>query len=175
MTDHPRSRGEYIRAGGRPAGSKGSSPLSRGIPSVPARPWPGRGIIPALAGNTRRHLLSGAVAGDHPRSRGEYFAACSSACSAAGSSPLSRGIPTKNGWRIAHIGIIPALAGNTRLPSAEPPPSPDHPRSRGEYIWALAQIQNVSGSSPLSRGIQFISNNNLHRLRIIPALAGNTR
>ena len=50
----------------------------------------------------------------------------------------------------------------------------DHPRSRGEYLlyWLVYGIQN--GSSPLSRGILFTSDNVAATDRIIPALAGNT-
>ena len=71
--DHPRSRGEYFLQNNDWAFVPGSSPLSRGIPSSN----PGFGcrarIIPALAGNT---LVSPGLpppAGDHPRSRGEYY------------------------------------------------------------------------------------------------------
>ena len=71
--DHPRSRGEYVTAAShRPAG-RGSSPLSRGIPShlVP-QSSPGR-IIPALAGNTGSMVTLRFGTSDHPRSRGEYW------------------------------------------------------------------------------------------------------
>ena len=55
--DHPRSRGEYVRAptGGQPGG--GSSPLSRGILAAGAGKAMGEGIIPALAGNTLSMLF----------------------------------------------------------------------------------------------------------------------
>ena len=73
VTDHPRSRGEYPAGPVLPAGSVGSSPLSRGIPEI--RRWfkMSTGIIPALAGNTC--LLVGGIDPhqDHPRSRGEYL------------------------------------------------------------------------------------------------------
>ena len=50
--DHPRSRGEYCGLGCHRGLGSGSSPLSRGIRSMPTeRPYSGR-IIPALAGNT---------------------------------------------------------------------------------------------------------------------------
>ena len=51
--DHPRSRGEYRQDRDLAAPTQGSSPLSRGIRSQLLLAQPQRGIIPALAGNTR--------------------------------------------------------------------------------------------------------------------------
>ena len=50
----------------------------------------------------------------------------------------------------------------------------DHPRSRGEYSRCGIADQMLDGSSPLSRGIRCRDQETRHRLRIIPALAGNT-
>ena len=70
--DHPRSRGEY-RCGGIPITSfTGSSPLSRGIPTAQRTRFPGRRIIPALAGNTGGFVTFTRHEQDHPRSREEY-------------------------------------------------------------------------------------------------------
>ena len=72
IKDHPRSRGEYELAPLNHFMFHGSSPLSRGIlPRGVARPL-GRGIIPALAGNTSEPQLPSRLLWDHPRSRGEY-------------------------------------------------------------------------------------------------------
>ena len=54
--DHPRSRGEYPGSSSTTRSCLGSSPLSRGIRYVPGVRDPGRGIIPALAGNTRARV-----------------------------------------------------------------------------------------------------------------------
>ena len=51
--DHPRSRGEYAIANALARCSWGSSPLSRGIQLRQKNRICSRGIIPALAGNTR--------------------------------------------------------------------------------------------------------------------------
>mgnify|MGYP001017436095 CR=1 FL=1 len=131
--DHPRSRGEY---GGDPAvmyPRRGSSPLSRGIPSPPAAHRVHVRIIPALAGNTPIRLVAGGTLRDHPRSRGEYWSVSSRRRSSRGSSPLSRGIPPKGCGMSDLLRIIPALAGNTLLRPAGSSSSEDHPRSRGEY------------------------------------------
>ena len=51
-----------------------------------------------------------------------------------GSSPLSRGIRIGRPGHLIHIGIIPALAGNTFSFMIVSAFSRDHPRSRGEYF-----------------------------------------
>ena len=112
---------------------------------------------------------------DHPRSRGEYCVALTSTSSPAGSSPLSRGIlcPVSAGRVLG--GIIPALAGNTRITLSGCGGITDHPRSRGEYA-AFAFVYRLQyGSSPLSRGILMPTEELNDLWGIIPALAGNTR
>ena len=52
--------------------------------------------------------------------------------------------------------------------------SPDHPRSRGEYIPLASEGQIPRGSSPLSRGIPQARDACDQDGGIIPALAGNT-
>ena len=51
-------------------------------------------------------------------------------------------------------GIIPALAGNTTILNCATRSAADHPRSRGEYHAKVCRERSLSGSSPLSRGIQ---------------------
>ena len=152
--DHPRSRGEYEGAKHVTPHHRGSSPLSRGIHDMRAAGKADRGIIPALAGNTcgRFPRLNGGP--DHPRSRGEYVLHHPS------QKLLAR--------------IIPALAGNTGAASRDQAKAWDHPRSRGEYMSALRTTREVTGSSPLSRGILLGVMGAMLTGRIIPALAGNT-
>ena len=132
------------------------------------------GIIPALAGNTP---VKGPVAeshADHPRSRGEYFMQHQNEQSELGSSPLSRGILGVDVPTLLARGIIPALAGNTVPSRSASTATSDHPRSRGEYPCAPTSSLTLSGSSPLSRGIQQGTLLGQRAGRIIPALAGNT-
>ena len=70
--DHPRSRGEYYARLSAKASAHGSSPLSRGIRTLPRVPAERRRIIPALAGNTPPARGTATRPWDHPRSRGEY-------------------------------------------------------------------------------------------------------
>ena len=153
----------------------GSSPLSRGIlyPGEPQKvhTW----IIPALAGNTRLPARTGAPQPDHPRSRGEYRSPGTTYDPTTGSSPLSRGILGEYGLMTQIQGIIPALAGNTRIMATPYPNVTDHPRSRGEYSRIPSAVLFAPGSSPLSRGIQISRMDCSLRPGIIPALAGNTR
>ena len=138
--------------------------------AVRRRGW----IIPALAGNTAATGLVVGHDGDHPRSRGEYNIHQVACETAAGSSPLSRGIPSCAGSFVLGRGIIPALAGNTKQPLPRVKGGSDHPRSRGEYWVAESSWGRQVGSSPLSRGILVLGNHSRERPRIIPALAGNT-
>ena len=92
----------------------------------------------------------------------------------AGSSPLSRGIQFQ-ALRDDLLGrIIPALAGNTAASSMSRIRCADHPRSRGEYLVAVADLHPLTGSSPLSRGIPLSRASMPVSVGIIPALAGNT-
>ena len=72
------------------------------------------------------------------------------------------------------LRIIPALAGNTLSWGPLLDPGWDHPRSRGEYVKRPWVPPPPKGSSPLSRGIPGLVLRGGQRIRIIPALAGNT-
>ena len=133
--DHPRSRGEYAASSTAAARSSGSSPLSRGI------------LCCGICGSSHSE--------DHPRSRGEYLGLLGGGEKAKGSSPLSRGILASKHTRPTFLRIIPALAGNTASSVYWGTRKTDHPRSRGEYMWPLQRRLRLSGSSPLSRGIQW--------------------
>ena len=172
--DHPRSRGEYFHRMLGGDTETGSSPLSRGIPARPGILHLSVGIIPALAGNTPRLQGPCPCRPDHPRSRGEYVNQAAGWCYGRGSSPLSRGIPRHTHRPSLGRGIIPALAGNTKLMGSARLSQRDHPRSRGEYVSSFSVPRGAQGSSPLSRGIRNVQEPPGIQERIIPALAGNT-
>ena len=111
-------------------------------------------IIPARAGFTLASVPSWSLSGDHPRSRGVYYAA-----------PRHRS---------ASLRIIPARAGFTAWIAEDGSIDGDHPRSRGVY-WAGALFcAAASGSSPLARGLLGAGVRLLVREGIIPARAGFT-
>ena len=172
--DHPRSHGEYLEGLRGGSSRPGSSPLSRGIRGLPGAAQPARGIIPALAGNTALVPPKRGSMWDHPRSRGEYEADSWPAIFMMGSSPLSRGIRARIGTLQHGHRIIPALAGNTQRLLNLARTTPDHPRSRGEYLGTRPAAWAVRGSSPLSRGIRGAPSPHGEPRGIIPALAGNT-
>ena len=173
-TDHPRSRGVYMRPGTSTSPAGGSSPLARGLRPRDRAPITGRRIIPARAGFT---LIAGREPpphGDHPRSRGVYRSRWGRPGTRRGSSPLARGLLASSGGDIDDLGIIPARAGFTRRTRRRQRRRRDHPRSRGVYDeqWAIEAAQE--GSSPLARGLPRWAQWRRPLAGIIPARAGFT-
>ena len=111
--DHPRACGEHSMQETVGALSLGSSPRLRGTQPARVHARQSAGIIPALAGNTPALTRSRSPPWDHPRACGEHalFPVRPSPC--LGSSPRLRGTPIIPCGRAQHVGIIPALAGNT--------------------------------------------------------------
>ena len=130
--DHTRSRGENVRD--RPGFRRlaGSSPLTRGKPSLVEVPENSDGIIPAHAGKTD--------------------ATQKFADTLKGSSPLTRGKHAYTKSAAAALGIIPAHAGKTIEQANVLTVRRDHPRSRGENLINSVSNDPPSGSSPLTRG-----------------------
>ena len=131
-TAHPRSRGENYVVFTPGVGQSGSSPLTRGKPTLTLRSVMSVRLIPAHAGKTSIAALSFLTRAAHPRSRGENAKLHSPNTRALGSSPLTRGkhpgqSPTSPGY-----GLIPAHAGKTRRVHEGRPQPWAHPRSRGE-------------------------------------------
>ena len=154
--------------------STGSSPLARGLRHLSGSALlPGR-IIPARAGFTRPGRPVSGRPGDHPRSRGVYMSWPKIWPTAAGSSPLARGL--RPGRRLHHdpARIIPARAGFTYDTKPDEIAAVDHPRSRGVYLLTRVAVTIAIGSSPLARGLPRSRPNSVARQRIIPARAGFT-
>ena len=132
--DHPRACGEHESGVYTKRSGMGSSPRLRGTPSARhagARP---PGIIPALAGNTKRFLFLLFHVGDHPRACGEHHAAPRVNRACRGSSPRLRGTRRGEHERQRGQGIIPALAGNTSPFRPTRFSRRDHPRACGEHL-----------------------------------------
>ena len=91
-----------------------------------------------------------------------------------GSSPLTRGARTGHATSPTGSGLIPAHAGST---TSCPPPCPRswaHPRSRGEHKGYSGNANELSGSSPLTRGAQYPRKSLGACAGLIPAHAGST-
>ena len=92
-----------------------------------------------------------------------------------GSSPLARGLPDQGRRCVLVVGIIPARAGFTLGRRAMSSAWGDHPRSRGVYSIHHSTVRNLSGSSPLARGLHPSRHKAERGDGIIPARAGFTR
>ena len=110
---HPRSRGENTSPGRTSGLRHGSSPLTRGKLNTLPQEARARRLIPAHAGKTWSPRQCRAPTGAHPRSRGENVAAASRPKLVPGSSPLTRGKPSRSGAGRPRRRLIPAHAGKT--------------------------------------------------------------
>ena len=150
--DHPRIRGEHFDLLRVLDGLAGSSPHTRGAPEHPA--WVQRpgGIIPAYAGSTRNSNVLTEMLTDHPRIRGEHGRVLGNIGPGYGSSPHTRGAPSKSPQAGSDRRIIPAYAGSTDYAKRAPQGLKDHPRIRGEHAQGGIGKLKQGGSSPHTRG-----------------------
>ena len=132
------------------------------------------GIIPAHAGSTCSPSRTRKQHQDHPRSRGEHVSSIRSSADSGGSSPLTRGALGTVWCSAGCPGIIPAHAGSTAACPSVRSVCRDHPRSRGEHGSGGGSPQCDVGSSPLTRGAQWVTKQTIQTGRIIPAHAGST-
>ena len=174
MADHPRSRGVYCVRADPKFSSSGSSPLARGLRHDTVGATGAGGIIPARAGFTLAHSIRRGVVPDHPRSRGVYAVVLDRPGCDEGSSPLARGLLLGARRVLCGVGIIPARAGFTFLPSTVRERVWDHPRSRGVYAPRHTSRRHSLGSSPLARGLLGRGHQRICGHGIIPARAGFT-
>ena len=91
-----------------------------------------------------------------------------------GSSPLTRGKPSVREICQACFRLIPAHAGKTTVRRARFPPRAAHPRSHGENEEFASCLDEVTGSSPLTRGKLAPAGSPRPKRRLIPAHAGKT-
>ena len=172
---HPRSRGENPDSCKPGVYCVGSSPLTRGKPILAAGLAAGVGLIPAHAGKTPGPRVSLRRSEAHPRSRGENLDSANPHFRTRGSSPLTRGKPRPQAWRLYARRLIPAHAGKTATPSAASAATTAHPRSRGENFQRCLTACQMLGSSPLTRGKPREVLKIEVAARLIPAHAGKTK
>ena len=110
---HPRSRGENRDVGRRGHAGSGSSPLTRGKLAGAALVRLNTGLIPAHAGKTPGRASPRHAQTAHPRSRGENPPRRVGKRARSGSSPLTRGKPTRSALPHRQRRLIPAHAGKT--------------------------------------------------------------
>ena len=153
-SDHPRTRGVYVRPACGAVHGPGSSPHARGLRKGPGRGQGLRRIIPARAGFTRSARSQSLLRRDHPRTRGVYSSTATRTVFLAGSSPHARGLHHSSILRELHHGIIPARAGFTRRNDPRIQRHWDHPRPRGVYLRCRYHRYSSGGSSPHARGLR---------------------
>ena len=112
---------------------------------------------------------------DHPRTRREQTGELAICSTPLGSSPHSQGTGSQRYRRISGRRIIPALAGNSYVLSAKFNWRQDHPRTRREQKFLFRVRRHRIGSSPHSQGTVPRNLRIAETVRIIPALAGNSR
>ena len=130
----------------------GSSPRVRGTVIARAESPRPCGIIPACAGNRWHRVRSSFPGRDHPRVCGEQLFFSISVTLPQGSSPRVRGTGQYRVFPTVLSGIIPACAGNRRLPRPHDATRKDHPRVCGEQLAFLSSRSLWPGSSPRVRG-----------------------
>ena len=154
---------------------QGSSPRVRGTQGGTRPACPGRGIIPACAGNTMKAEQILKNRRDHPRVCGEHQCPRGHISTSWGSSPRVRGTLQILDVSRVHAGIIPACAGNTLGGRSYAIQSRDHPRVCGEHFSIAVNAIQSRGSSPRVRGTLTEEYLGLGYSGIIPACAGNTK
>ena len=152
----------------------GSSPLTRGAPTMQVKRRVRAGLIPAHAGSTGRRWRSSSRRPAHPRSRGEHAGVPLELSAYGGSSPLTRGARVYDGRYAPRRGLIPAHAGSTIVQTKSDWRAQAHPRSRGEHIQRSRPRNRDEGSSPLTRGAHSERRGRAAITRLIPAHAGST-
>ena len=174
LRDHPRIRGEHVRAMDANGLAHGSSPHTRGARMGRVHDPRRRRIIPAYAGSTTATAPLARKGRDHPRIRGEHSSSFSRSASQPGSSPHTRGALDEAALESCERGIIPAYAGSTRSGPLWTGSTWDHPRIRGEHLRPDRPENLVPGSSPHTRGARPESDAAGRVGGIIPAYAGST-
>ena len=137
---HPHSRGENVTRPREASVVCGSSPLTRGKQAHCLHQVVIGGLIPAHAGKTGHRTRGQTNSPAHPHSRGENGKWSGDTKAWLGSSPLTRGKHRTSCEVTCMLGIIPAHAGKTSHTCNGTPTIWDHPRSRGENLFASMVI-----------------------------------
>ena len=153
----------------------GSSPRVRGKHVPIAGYQVGVRIIPARAGQTNPWRWPKGAPADHPRACGANQMMSANHHATSGSSPRVRGKHQIAHHVTARHRIIPARAGQTRMPKPTRRTIPDHPRACGANSSLAVLSCKAVGSSPRVRGKRSVRFGRSRVGRIIPARAGQTR
>ncbi len=170
--DHPRVGGGTWRGGWAWHNFLGPSPRGRGNPGCARRRWPGRGTIPAWAGEPPQPGTSAGRIRDHPRVGGGTPSGPKQSPHLAGPSPRGRGNRRKRPRCSLHTGTIPAWAGEPEAWGRISEQMRDHPRVGGGTMTTVAFCEVDPGPSPRGRGNLFLAIRLVAAPGTIPAWAG---
>ena len=172
VVDHPRIRGEHQDPTEPSQENIGSSPHTRGAHLQQPESARAGGIIPAYAGSTPTRPRPSRCRRDHPRIRGEHSICLKFCHLTIGSSPHTRGARLGVAGVGINVGIIPAYAGSTWVPSTYPALAADHPRIRGEHGPVDGHVDQATGSSPHTRGARRTASKNSQKGEDHPRIRG---
>ena len=172
-TVHPRVCGEQLLRRHPNYDDIGSSPRVRGTAETPLATDIQHRFIPACAGNRSPWRYWRRTVAVHPRVCGEQESNSSRPALIYGSSPRVRGTGNRGDDRGRILRFIPACAGNSPSGCMRVPQHTVHPRVCGEQLCEEPWYSILAGSSPRVRGTGRGSVEVCHRLRFIPACAGN--
>ena len=172
---HPRACGGNRGAALDRAGRSGASPRLRGKHIRDGLQQPGRGCIPAPAGETCLLVPLGGGVGVHPRACGGNVLVRRLVVGASGASPRLRGKPRAAATHGAQCWCIPAPAGETDRGERRQSKREVHPRACGGNGGCPRHWGRLRGASPRLRGKPSETTGSATRGRCIPAPAGETR
>jgi len=154
--------------------SIGSSPRVRGrlMGSIGFPSW--WGLIPACAGQTRTWWRCQPLRRAHPRVCGADKGGTCHVERPGGSSPRVRGRLSPASISCPVSGLIPACAGQTRLPRTSGAAPGAHPRVCGADLTDGGTANTLEGSSPRVRGRRDHAFQRNQQAGLIPACAGQT-
>ncbi len=172
--DHPRVRGEQFGARAGRFRRSGPSPRARGADRPPRLARGADGTIPACAGSRSCLIRTRPSPRDYPRVRGEQCCLTAPAPPEWGPSPRARGAVTTRGKTDDRPGTIPACAGSSVWRCGPARACRDHPRVRGEQVWASPPPHWQAGPSPRARGAAHHHPGLTVAIGTIPACAGSS-
>ena len=152
MWEHPRARGENRFRSLVPGTPCGTSPRTRGKPTIANSNMCSRRNIPAHAGKTIQAVYQHQESPEHPRARGENVCPHTLLPCLKGTSPRTRGKHNPRDHTGYRVRNIPAHAGKTRFFIVLLSTYSEHPRARGENLDARFDMAADLGTSPRTRG-----------------------
>ena len=130
----------------------GTSPRTRGKPTVSITPPRSARNIPAHAGKTKTARDRRAASAEHPRARGKNPGFPPRGSERQGTSPRTRGKHLGGAGKLDRTRNIPAHAGKTPVSWQDHRHRPEHPRARGENHSGTGHGALHAGTSPRTRG-----------------------